>query len=160
MAKIRLNEQQLKRIIENATRDTLNRIMNEGAGIESYEDAFEAGYDGREIPRQNGDQPNYDEWIRRKRAYEKAGAAYDEKKKADMSGRNYDELRAHWNELDRLKRDRTSAAHAATDVRPGVVGAFQRGARKFNNLVGKGYKRASDGIDNFFHNKIGVELEE
>lgn len=143
MAKYKLTESEMIKLVEEATKSALSKILNEGAGWDTMKQSFRKGLEGwgvvdldNDDPKsmasnyiQNGDGVNYSDFDRNREMYNTA-------------------------------RDKNVKSDIATDMigsRPGIIGKAQRAANVKAYNAGKFIKNKKDKATNFIHNNIGLE---
>lgn len=141
----KINEAQMIKIVEDATRRALNNILAEGVTWQSMKDGFKDAFNGEfdkftdddaEEFIQNGDGIDYEGYRRNKADY---------KKHKKMKG------------ADPITTNRF--AYRAVEKRPGFFGRAGRRAAVTAMKAGRGLRRAKDGVTDFVHNRIGLEEE-
>ena len=141
----KINEAQMIKIVEDATRRALNNILAEGITWQAMKDGFKDVFNGElddftddnvEDFIQNGDGINYERYKQNKAEYKK----HKKMKKADPITTN-------------------RFAHRAVEQRPGSLGRAGRRATVTAMKAGRGLKRMKDGVTDFVHNRIGLEEE-
>lgn len=171
MAKIQLTESDVIQIVEEATKQTISKLLNErGATMDAMRLAY---HGGKELPDDdmsldswkdladiNG---NYDEYIANKNAYIDA----KEKNNADKAKFNsaMDDRDSYaTSTLKDLKKqeltsrkDRYNKAIDQVGSRPGIAGAASRAGVYGAARVGQGVGKIKKGVNNFIHNKLGFE---
>lgn len=169
MAKIQLNESDLTRMIEEATKKALAQIVNEGRGFNALKGAFDAGLDGDmdnmsdedvEDYIQNGsDNITYQKFVDRKNKYNDAQADYeravdfkngDGTIPSDFDGTIDDYV----SNKDNIRQRR---AGAAVGVQPGAFGRLNRRAVATAGKAGRGVRNLKNKATDFVHNTIGLE---
>lgn len=174
MAKIQLNEQQLKDVVENAARETLQRILSEGAGWDATKQAFNSGINGEFDDEnifsderlkdyvKNGDykSQDYNKFKTYQQRYNDFRRVHNKAKdRANTLSKSYDkELAKDYAEKAKTAgEDRSLAAAKAVDYRPGIIGKGQRAAVVTAAKAGRGLRKAKEKATDFLHNKIGFE---
>lgn len=170
MAKIQLNEEQLKTIVEKATKKTLYTILNEGGATM---DAMRAAYkSGQKYPNDKLDikfsdltdiSGDYDEYLANKNEYMAA---------KDRNNIDNDNLKAATNNRDSFatatlndlgaqekasRKERYKKAFDQVEARPGLAGAASRAGVYGAAKVGQGVGKVKRGVKNFVHDKLGFE---
>ena len=142
----KINEAQMIKIVEDATRRALKNILAEGATWQAMKDGFKDAFNGEfgeytdddaEDFIQNGDGGTDYEGYRRNKA--------EYKKHKKIKG------------ADPITTNRF--AYRAVEKRPGLLGRAGRRAAVTAMKAGKGLKRMKDGATDFVHNRIGLEEE-
>lgn len=141
----KINEAQMIKIVEDATRRALNNILAEGATWQTMKDGFKDAFNGEfdtwsddrvEDYIQNGDGLDYERYRQNKADY---------KKHKKIKG--FDPITT------------SNFAARAVEKRPGLLGRAGRRAAIAAAKAGRGLKRAKDGVTDFAHNRIGLEEE-
>lgn len=139
----KINEAQMIKIVEDATRRALKNILAEGVTWQTMKDGFKDGFTGEfekftdddvEDYVQNGDGINYERYRQNKADY---------KKHKKMKG------------ADPITTNRF--AYRAVEQRPGLLGRAGRRAAVTAAKAGKGLRKMKNGVTDFVHNRIGLE---
>jgi hypothetical protein len=173
MAKQIMNETQLVKIVEAATRDALNTILNEDVGLNTIRQSFKSGIKGDKWMDEKGGSPakNYikkgngtdwnnfeddrDTFNRLSKATDVQSRNF--KKKQSRTPNDHNGIADAHSKFMNTKAERDAAAGDAVGSRPGLVGKAQRAANVGAYRVGKALKGAKDSATKFMHNNIGLE---
>ena len=174
MTKKRITEEQMIKIVEDATRHALTNILSEGAGWDALVQGFKGGLNGtydidnfdekaKRYIKNGKNGTNWDDFkqdreeynIARKNDIKKRENLQAKKKNAD-SWSTAEMERAH-NLSKTAKGERDAAANNAVGSRPGIIGKGQRAAAVGAIKAGKFGKKMKDSATNFMHNNIGLE---
>ena len=178
MAKIQLNESDLTKMIEEATKQALKKIMNEGAGFDSFVQGMKDGYKGNYDHHgesfndnamdyiKNGNGVDYDdfkansgEYDRAVKAHNRASSTLKNKKKESDLYSSSDMSKAYDDEKS-AKQNRMNAAGEMISSRPGIIGKGQRAAAVGGINIGRFGKKVKDKVTDFAHNTIGLREDE
>ena len=174
MTKVKLTENKLIEIVENATRDAIKKIVNEGAGLNTMGQSFKAGLNGTQYIDidggnvasnyiENGDGVNYNDFKRNREQYNKA-RDIQKKRQSDLNDKMREpdtwpmsDIESAHNKVADAKTNTDMAAGDTVGSRPGIIGKGQRAANVGAYRVGRALKGAKDSATDFIHNKIGLE---
>ena len=179
MTKKIINEAQLVKIIEMATRESIKNILKEGAGLDTMAQSFKRGLKGTNFSKigsdgnvvsnmakdyiKNGDDANWEDFKDYRDFYNRARNVHKNKqailknKKNDSNSYTVNDIDKSQHQVDTAKRRRNSAANNMVGSRPGIIGKGQRAANVAAYRTGKGIKKAKDAVTDFVHDKIGLE---
>lgn len=174
MTKVKLTENKLIEIVENATRDAIKKIVNEGAGLNTMGQSFKAGLNGTQYIDidggnvasnyiENGDGVNYNDFKRNREQYNKA-RDIQKRRQSDLNDKMREpdtwpmsDIESAHNKVADAKTNTDMAAGDTVGSRPGIIGKGQRAANVGAYRVGRALKGAKDSATDFIHNKIGLE---
>ena len=177
MTKVNFTETELMNMIEEATRETLKKILKEGATLDGFVQGVKGGFRGdyekygdnfgtkAKDYIKNGRGVNYDDFIDNSNEYDRsvkadkrASANLKDKKKNSESYPVSDIEKAH-DDVRISKQNRLQAAGDMIGSRPGIIGKGQRAAAVGGVNVGRFGKKIKDKVTDFAHNTIGLKEE-
>ena len=159
MAKVILNEEKLEKIVENATRRCIQKIINEGAGGETLKSFLKRGYND-----DNSDE-DFKQWAK---DFNKDGLgkvkSYDnylsnKKRYKDLKGQQMSDKAITGGKNKNLNNDVIDAAEETVASRKGALGKLDRTMATTAAKIGRTARKGVEGAKNFVHDKIGLEEE-
>ena len=173
MAKQIMNESQLIKIVERATREAISKILNEGIGLNTMGQSFKSGMRGDKWINdrgegfakdyiKNGYGTNWNDFENDRDDFNRLDKGVDVqsralKRKHTRTPNDVNGIANAHSDLQTAKMDRDVAAGDAVGSRPGLMGKAQRAANVGAYKAGRALKGAKDSATNFMHNKIGLE---
>lgn len=178
MAKVKLTEDKLIEIVENATRDAIKKILKEGAGFDSFVRGVKGGYNGdyehhgenfkqraMDYIKNGQGAANYDDFKADSDEYDRAVKTHNralsnlKDKKRNSESYSTNDLSQAYDDERAAKNNRVDAAAQMVTSRPGIIGKGQRAAAVGGVNIGRFGKKVKDKVADFAHNTIGLKEE-
>lgn len=177
MAKQKITEAQMIKLVENATRRALNNILAEDSpalrtAAAQFKGAYNGVYDkiGDDDFRaksknyiSNGTDANWEDFDAERGDYDRISKQHNRAKdKLSAMKKNSDSypsstMDAAQSDVDYLERERNDAARRTVSTRPGIAGKVGRTVATAGAGAGRLARKAKNKLVNFKHNTLGFE---